>query len=202
MSRGIQKVERSLEKVIGENEQSSGSNLRQVRRCPGEFGVQGSRQFCGQASEPLNIWSHPPRLHSIFIETGVFPFRSPFIFLLRRTKQEHHGSRSSRVRVAHWHCQSSQSATQDRRKERCSLHYYGARICKLLFENNAKSYRSLVSLDWERQPSSIHSSPLQSRTTPTIRDGMQSRLTRLWKLKSPRQNWKRNFSKVRIYIHL
>lgn len=62
--------------------------------------------------------------------------------------------------------------------------------------------RLLVNQDWARLPSSIHCSLPPSRTTPITRDGTQSRLTRLWRLRSPRQNWRRSSSKVRsIHIH-
>lgn len=58
------------------------------------------------------------------------------------------------------------------------------------------SCRSPASQDSERRPSSTRCSQLQSRTTPIISVGTQSKSIKPWKLRSLRQSWRRSSSKV------
>lgn len=116
---------------------TSGTRL-EWGRCSGSsgalrFGCSGdSLHFCGRQERP------PKRSRSLLTHIAL-PLKPSYCLCIDcpvhsfNTHNRHHGARSSRVGLAHWHRQSTQPTTQDCRKERCSFHYHGAPTIQLLF---------------------------------------------------------------------
>ena len=144
----------------------------------------------------------PPRSQ----ETGHLPLNeaieatpsSSTILFCDNNKSIHNGSPDFRECVPHWDCESSQPKTQDRSQERCSFHYHGCwRIRTWKNYLHASVPCESHSAGNSANPyTEIPSSPLPSRTTPTIRRDTQSKSTRPSRSRSQRLSLRRSSSKV------